>query len=99
MGSLRMVILGPGRDEIAGMIQSEEQTLVQQLIAHAAIERLDIAVLHRLARGSAMPVDPVLGAPGQNGMRGEFGTVIGHYHSRLATALDQHCQFPGNPLA
>src|SRR4051812_3969208 len=75
MGSLRIVILDPGRDELAGMIQSEEQALVQQLIAHAAVERLDIAVLHRLARGNGMPLDPMLGTPGQNGVRGEFGAV------------------------
>ena len=58
------------------MIQSELQALVQQLIAHAAVERLDRAVLHGLAQSIVMPLDPVLGAPGQNGMRGEFRAVV-----------------------
>jgi hypothetical protein len=46
-----------------------------------------------------MPPDAVLGTLGQNGMRGEFGAVIGHNHFRLAAPPDQGCQFPGNPLA
>ena len=37
-----VVILGPGRDHIAGMIEVEEQRLVQKLITHPAIEALDM---------------------------------------------------------
>jgi hypothetical protein len=46
-----------------------------------------------------MPLDPVLGAPGENGIRSQFRAVFGNNHPRLAAPLDQGCQCPGNPLA
>lgn len=39
------------------MVQAEEQGLVEQLVAHAAVEALEIAILHRLAWGDVMPLD------------------------------------------
>ncbi len=37
-------------DGAAGVVEAEEQALVQELVAHATVEGFDITVLHRLAR-------------------------------------------------
>jgi len=42
-----------------------EQAFVQELVAHAAVERLHEAVLHRLARRDEVPGDTGRLAPGQ----------------------------------
>lgn len=41
-----VVVVGPLRNGAADLIKTEEQALVEQLVAHAAVETLDIAVLH-----------------------------------------------------
>ena len=50
MGSLGVVIVGPGGNCLTGMGQAREQRLVQELIAHPAVEALHGAVLGRLSR-------------------------------------------------
>lgn len=50
----RIVIGDPFAELLAGVVDTEEQAFVQQLIAHPAVERLAIAVLHRLAGGDVM---------------------------------------------
>ena len=55
---LLVVVLGQSSDGDARMIEAHEQGLVEQLVAHATVERLRIAVLHRLAGSDVMPVDP-----------------------------------------
>lgn len=52
-----VVVVDPFANGAAGMIEAEEQAFVKQLIAHAAVERFDIAVLHRLARRDVVPFD------------------------------------------
>jgi hypothetical protein len=43
----RGVVIGdPGNDELTGLIEIDEQALIEKLVAHAAIEGLDVAVLH-----------------------------------------------------
>ena len=46
----RVVIVPPGGQHEPGMGQRGEQGLVEALVPQAAIEALDEAVLHRLAR-------------------------------------------------
>src|ERR1700733_1676285 len=41
------------------MIEAEEQALVEKLVAHAAVETLAEAILHRLSWRNEMPDDPV----------------------------------------
>jgi len=62
--ALLVVVLRPGGDHDAGMVKAQEQGLVEQLIAHATIEALAVAVLHRLAGGDIVPLDANLPAPG-----------------------------------
>lgn len=52
----------------SGMIQAEEQTFIEQLVAHATVETLDIAVLHRLSRSDVVPFDLVIFRPGEDGI-------------------------------
>ena len=66
-------------------------------MAHAAVEAFDEAVLHRLARRDEVPVDAVSFAPGQHGVRGELGAVVGDDHARLAAPLDERRQFARHP--
>ena len=48
------------------------------------------AVLHRLARRDEVPVDAVCSfAPGEHGVRGELGAVVGDDHARLAAPFDR----------
>ena len=49
-----VVMRDPGADGFPGVIEPEEERFVQQLIAHAAVEGFDEAVLHCPARCSAI---------------------------------------------
>ena len=73
--SLPVVVLNPGSDLDPCVGKAHEQGLVQQFVAHAAVEAFDEAVLHRLAGGDVMPFDPTLLRPTQDGRRGQLGTV------------------------
>ncbi|GLJ00341.1 hypothetical protein Sbs19_41580 [Sphingobium sp. BS19] len=73
MRSLTIAILDPGSDLGPGMGKAHEQRLIEKLIAHAAVEALDSAVLHRLARSDVMPIHADLTAPSQDGIAGELG--------------------------
>ena len=58
------------------MVGVEEQGCIQQLIAHAAIDALGVAILHRCAPSDVMPLQPDLTASRENGVAGEFGAIV-----------------------
>src|SRR5271169_1963712 len=64
-------IVDPVRDLGPGMIEAEEQALVERLVAHAPVETLAEAVVHRLSWRNEMPDDPVVLRPGEHGVRGD----------------------------
>jgi hypothetical protein len=70
-----------------------EQALVEKLVAHAPVETLAEAILHRLSSRNEMPDDPVVLRPGEHGVRGELGPIVRDDHAGLAAALDQNSQF------
>ena len=78
----RIVIGDPGADDPPCVDHTEEQALVQQLVAHPTVEALAEAVLHRLAGGDVVPVDAVFGTPSADRVRSQLGTVaqIGRAH-------------------
>ena len=81
------------------MSAAYEQGLVQQLIAHAAVERLCISLLHQLAGCDVAPVDPGLAAPRQNRIAGQLSTIIADDHAQLAPVPDQLGKLPDHPAA
>jgi len=96
----RGVVVGhPGADELAGLIEIDEQALIEELVAHPTAEGLDIAVLHRSARRDVMPFHPMILCPAQDRIRGELGAVVGHDHLWLAPSVDQYRQLAGNLFA
>lgn len=88
-----VVVVGPFRNGAAGMIETKEQALVEQLVAHAAVDAPDIAVLHWSSRRNVVPLDLVILRPGKDGIRGQFGPVVGDNHAWLAPSLDKRRQF------
>lgn len=57
VGAFGVLILAPGGQRGAGMLQGREQGLVQQLAAQATIEALDEGILGRLSGSNIVPVD------------------------------------------
>lgn len=55
--------------------QRGEERLVEQLVAKAAVEALDEAILHRLAWSDVVPFDLALLSPGEDGVAGELTAV------------------------
>ena len=79
------------------MIQAEKEGLVEQLVAHAAVEALDVAILHRLAWGDVMPLDSHFPAPGEDCVRGQLGAVVADDYSGLAALGDQIGELAHDP--
>ena len=94
-----VVISDPGADELAGLIEIDEQALIEKFVAHAAVERLDIAVLHRSARCDVMPVHTMILRPARHRVRGELGAIVGNDHLRLAARANERRQLACNPFA
>ena len=97
MRALAVVVADPIRNLGAGVIEAEEQGFVEKLVPHPAVEAFTEAVLHRLARRNEVPVDLVVLRPGQHGIAGELGAVVGDDHARLAAPIDQRRQFARHP--
>lgn len=51
MGPLGILDVGPAGHGLAGVVDAEEQCFVQEFVAHPAVERLTVPVLHGLAGG------------------------------------------------
>lgn len=89
MRSAGVVIGRPVRDRLTRMIEAEEQGLVQQFVPHPPVEGFHEPVLHGFAGCDVVPVDGMILRPGEDGIRGELGAVIGDDHSRLASLSNQ----------
>ena len=99
MGPFGVVGLGPAGHGLAGMVDAEEQCLVQEFIPHPAVEGFAVPVLHGLPGGDVVPLHLHLLCPFQDRVRGELGAIIANDHAGLSTPFDQGCEFPGNPSA
>ena len=75
MRSLGVVDVGPAGDNRARVVDAEEQGLVQKLVAHPAVERLAVAVLHGFARRDVVPLHLHLLGPFEDRVRGELGSI------------------------
>jgi hypothetical protein len=97
MRALAVVVVGPSRNFGPGVIEAVEQSFVEKLVAHPAVEAFTEAGLHRLSRCDEVPGDLVVFKPGQHGVAGELGVVVRDDHARLAAAGDQRRQFARHP--
>src|SRR5260370_15542989 len=75
------------------------EALIEKLVAHPAVEGLDVAVLHRAGRCDVMPIHSMILRPAQHRVRGELGAIVGNYHLRLAARANEHRQLACNPFA
>jgi hypothetical protein len=48
------------------MVEIDEQAFVEEFVAHAAVEALDEAILHRFAGRDVVPLDPMIDCPGED---------------------------------
>lgn len=69
MGTLDVVVLGPGPDHDPRVGKVAEHGLVKQLIAHPPVEALEEPILDWLSRRDVVPFGPVLGTPAQDTVR------------------------------
>src|SRR3954470_15506678 len=92
MRTLVIVVGDPSGDLAPGVVQAEEQALVEQLVAHPTIEAFDRAVLHRLAPGDEMPIQVHLPAPGKHRVAGELRAVVADDQARRAPSFDERSQ-------
>src|SRR6201987_4816607 len=76
MGWFLILMVPPGLERSTGVGQRPEQRLVQQLIAQAAVEALDEAVLVWFAGCNVVPPDTSLVGPVQDGVRGQLCAVV-----------------------
>ncbi len=83
------MVCGPGGDHGACVSQGPEHGLVERSIPHPPVEAFDDAVPHRPSRRGAMPFDPALGPPAQDGVGGRFRAVVADNHAGLAAPLDR----------
>jgi hypothetical protein len=80
------------------MIQAKEQGLVQQLVAHPAVESLYEAILRKLARFDIVRGDVLILGPGQDGGEGELRAVVAADQAGSTPALELCLKFPQRRL-
>jgi len=94
-----IVVGDPAADELPCLVEDDEQSLIEEFVAHPTVEALDKPVLHRFAGCDVVPVDPMIHCPAEDRIRCELGAVVTDDHSWLSACLDQHSQFAGDPPA
>lgn len=81
-----------GGDLEARMGKAVEQHLIGQLVAHAAVEAVHVAVAR-----IGMPLDANLAGPGQQGVGGQLYTIVAGDHARLAHLWRSAASVPAPP--
>ena len=74
--------------------ESAKHVLVEALVAEAAIEAFDEAVLHRVARRNGVPFDALILLPLQDGARDQLSTVVRDDHQRTPAHPNEGIEFP-----
>ena len=70
-----VVVVSPECQLTTGVIQRIEDLLIQQFVAHAAVEAFNEAILHRLARRDVVPVDLAVLLPFQDGVESQLRPI------------------------
>lgn len=92
-----VVVVTPERQRSAGVGEGVEYLLVEAFIPQTAVERLDVAVLLRLAGIDVVPLDLVVVCPFQNGLARELRAIVRNYAGGFAIDPDQGIQLPRDP--
>ena len=71
-----VVVFDPFGNDFPGLVEAEEQGLIEELVAHLAIEAFDIAILRGPAGSYVVPVNPVIPGPCKDGVRREFRAIV-----------------------
>ena len=71
----RVEVGEPAGEHGTGVVEPEEQGLVQEFVPQPALEALADAILHRSARRDEVPWNLVLARPGEHRVRGELGAI------------------------
>lgn len=95
MRSLRVVIATPSFDHDLGLPQGIEKLTIQKLISEFSVERLDISVLPRRARGDEQGLDLQLLKPRSHGTCDKLRSVVRSHmlrnsalHKELSQGVD-----------
>jgi len=83
MRAVLVVVVAPCRNHAAGMAQRREQVLIEALLAHPAVEALDQAILHGLARRDIVPSDLTILLPLEQCIAGQFCPVVADDEARV----------------
>ena len=97
MRAVVIIVVAPCRNQLAGMAQAVEEMLVQALVPQAAVEALDEAVLHRLARRDVMLFDLPFLLPFEHRVRGQLRAVVADHHAGKPAHLGDPVELPGDP--
>ena len=92
-----IVILAPGGQRSASMLQGREQGLAQQLVAQSIIAALNKGILGRLSGSNIVPDDLTSFSKGQGRIRCELSANIADHCPRLAVDIEQRFQFARHP--
>lgn len=98
MGSVLVIVLPPSTDDLPGMTVTGKQMLIETLVPEPAVEALDEAILHRLARRDVVPLDAALLLPFEHRVAGQLRSVIADHHARITAMLRNGVQLAGNTL-
>jgi hypothetical protein len=93
-----VVVVSPDAQDLAGMTQQREQSLIQVIVAPATIKALDIPVLPRLAPRDVVLLNPPVLRPAQDRQTGQFGHMITDDHQLLAANRDNRIELARNLL-
>ena len=74
-----------------------EQCLVQLLLPQSSVEALNDVILPQLPGRDVMPFNLRLIAPGQNGVAGEFGSIVAGNHRWFSAFEDEVAEFARHP--
>src|SRR5215213_7035953 len=91
-------VVGPSLNDAPGLSQAGEPARVEAFLAEAAVEALDRAVLHRLARVDEEQLHAVLVSPAIEVAAAKFRPVVDRQHVRVAAFgadLVEHANDPG----
>lgn len=92
MRAVVVVVVAPGRDQLAGLADAVVQVLFQALVPEPAVNAFDEAALHPFAGHDMVPLDIPVFLPFEDGIRGELRAVVGERPNNQIKNLRQPAQ-------